>query len=220
MRCFVSNDKLVTMLVHVDDMLASGSRSRLDALFGALKREYTLKHETTCDKPGAVMSMLGRRIERVDAGFRLSGDTKLAYKLVRSLGLEGARAVTTPMVPKPAGDQEELLGEEIRDVLSEAEHHKYRQHVGVISYMASEREDLLYAAKALARHVADPTAEDAEEVKRVGRYVAGFPEMTRDVVVNVRRCANWWRIRTRIGRRRGSGVAARRAARYPGQESH
>ena len=52
---------------------------------------------------------------------------------------------------------------------------RYRACVGQLMYLALDRLDLQYAAGQLARHMADPSADDEAHLRRAVRYVRDRP---------------------------------------------
>ena len=86
---YVSTDGRVTVMIHVDDLLASGPRCRLDALFAQLRARYALKYDTSLDESGGELVMLGRRLRRTPRGFEVTGDAGVAKKLAEIVAKAG-----------------------------------------------------------------------------------------------------------------------------------
>ena len=67
---------------------------------------------------------------------------------------------TVPGSPTPGGEEP----------LSTEEHRLYRSIVGKLSWMCSERTDMLYAVKELARGLRAPTNADVRQATKVVQY--------------------------------------------------
>ena len=80
-------------------------------------------------------------------------------------GLADGRAVATLSVVG--------FGSNNSTLLSEGEHRMYRHTVGCFMWSMSERPDIAYAAKELARHVTHPAQCHLVGLKRLCRYVRG-----------------------------------------------
>ena len=74
--------------------------------------------------------------------------------MIRGLGLESARPVSTPGV-KPAKEALEDVEE-----LDKGEAHRYRAIAARLNYLAHDRLDLGYSTKEAARNMARPIASD------------------------------------------------------------
>eukprot|EP00972_Heterocapsa_arctica_P040430 5954763-Heterocapsa_arctica.AAC.1 len=86
---------------------------------------------------------LGKEIQWVPTGYRVRVPPTYVDTIVELLRLERARPAPTPFLT--VKDHEEA------QPCDEAEHHLYRMIVGRCPWMATERPDVSYAVKALAR---------------------------------------------------------------------
>ena len=119
----------VSVLVHVDDVVMSGSDVNLQKLTDSLETEFALTKGPLLLSSGDECTMLGRTIRRTDVGYELRGDVTLISRSVGELGLTTAKHAPTPLATSSAavaGDDEALTPEL---------HSAYRVHVGRLLYI-------------------------------------------------------------------------------------
>eukprot|EP00971_Amphidinium_carterae_P242749 4820034-Amphidinium_carterae.1 len=85
------------------------------------------------------------------------------------LGMEGCKAVTSPMLSRSqeqpeANDDEELDKEETT---------LYKKCVGILLYLAQDRVDIQFACRILSQSMARPTVLAFRRLKRMARYLRG-----------------------------------------------
>ena len=114
-------------------------------------------------------------------GVTYKADPRHAEIMIRELGLEPCRPVTTPGaredVAKPssvvvssswgltnAGDGEPLASPEAT---------RFRALTAPANYLAQDRADIHFAVKELARRMATPRSGDMEHMKQLGDYLVG-----------------------------------------------
>ena len=115
--------------------------------------------------------LLNRIIRWTDAGVEYEADPRQHEKLVSELGLEGAKAVVTPVV-RPT--QEAIC----RDVLLDAgKMTHFRGLAARSNYLAADRPDCAYAAKEVCRWMSAPTELGLQGLKRLARYLVGRPRL-------------------------------------------
>ena len=92
-------------------------------------------------------------------------DPRHAEIIIRQLGLEGAKCVSTPPEKKRSGD---VLASLFRSLVMRAQ------------CLAQDQADLSECVKSLTRKMKAPNESDVKDLKRLGRYLVGNPR-----VVNV-----------------------------------
>jgi len=161
----------LVVLVHVDDLVLSGSVKDITKLTKDLQSIFALTTGPILINNDDECSMLGRTIRKTAFGFSLSGDTSLIDKSVLELGLLKAKPAPTPLSSASTSCADDDT------VLDENTHRLYRVHVGRLLYIAADRFDISYASKTLARSLHSPTLKDFKSMKHVYRYLLGRPSL-------------------------------------------
>ncbi len=152
--------------VHMDDFHVAGAADQLTRMLGQLRQLLVIK-ATPPMVAGAVYTHLKRLRVRREDGTWIQADTRYIQAILEELGLTSAREVSSPM----AGELQEDVADETP---LEAEWvYKYRRCVGIALYLSTDREDIAYPVKELARRLRDPKAADLMALKRLGRYLKG-----------------------------------------------
>jgi hypothetical protein len=165
--CIFKDEKSkVILVVHVDDLLATSESSELATCLKGLQDHMLLKLDKPFDEDGGCF--LGLKKIRTADSLASFPSQKLLDEIFGSLGLdEKAVPVSTPgskhWPQEPLDD--EYVGEE--------RHRLYRNLVGKLQWSCSERPDVKYCVKELARSLAKPTYLDMRKAKRIGRYLLG-----------------------------------------------
>jgi hypothetical protein len=158
---FYNGDEDVTRVVHVDDIAVGGPKEKVDGLLDRLSGHLLLKCYPALS-PGSPLTFPGRTMDP-DGTIKVQPSSALFEKLGTLLGL--APNSNGKMTPMPSN-----CSPEEGPVLSEADHAKYRSVVGLILYLAGDRADIQYAAKAAGRALCSPHEGDMKIVRRLGRY--------------------------------------------------
>jgi hypothetical protein len=153
----------VALVIHVDDMIAIGSRAELEALSQELKEKFALK--VVGYLGDSWEKFLGREIRRTRGGFAIRLPGAFYDALFETAGLTAGKSVSTPGTNLPqAGEDTPLTPEE---------HARFRSIVGKLQWASVDRPDLLYSTKQLSHKLASPTLADMVRAKRVVRYIRG-----------------------------------------------
>jgi histone deacetylase 1/2 len=159
----------VVLLIHVDDVVMTGSATNVTDLTSELEREFAMTVGPLLLRTDDSCTMLGRTIVRTDDGFELRGDDTLITKSVVELGLSTAKHAPTPFSSSsPASSHDD-------EPLSAEQHASFRVHVGRLLYISADRLDISYSSKTLARSLHSPTVRDWQQMKHVFRYLLGRP---------------------------------------------
>ena len=149
------------MCVHVDDLLCTGVRDDLVWLKFQLSKEYELETK-----------LMGDDEEWREDGLGVRPDRRHVRSLLRELGMEACRSVSTPLslTVEKEGDRSD------RPEMSAELATKHRAAVARVVYLAQDRLDLGVSAVELAKTMAIPREGDSERLKRVARYLRGNPD--------------------------------------------
>ena len=167
----------VSLTVHGDDFVVVGSSESLKWLIKNMKPKYELKADTLGPDKDQVQEVrvLDRVIRWTPNGLEYEPDQRHADMVVKQLGLEKCRHVSTPSAAETAKEKQER---EISDhELDGAEASEYRSISARVNYLAADRADLQYASKEAAKHMAKPKKSSWRLIKRIGRYLAGKPRV-------------------------------------------
>ena len=115
---------------------------------------------------------LGRTLDWSEDGLGVRPDRRHMRSLLRELGMETCRSVSTPLslTVEKEGDRSD------RPEVSAELATKHRAAVARVVYLAQNRLDLGVVAVELAKTMAIPREGDNERLKRVARYLDGNPD--------------------------------------------
>ena len=107
---------------------------------------------------------------------QLQGDPRHVDIILQTLGLDGdnVKTAATPGT-KPTEARVEQRKRETQ--LSKSHGSAFRSCLMRASFLSQDRADLGEAVKSLAQQMAKPTASSLEDLKRLGRYLKGRPDM-------------------------------------------
>ncbi|CAK0859186.1 unnamed protein product [Prorocentrum cordatum] len=94
-------------------------------------------------------------------------------KVIRDLGLENAKEVTTPAVKRSVA--EILSSNQTSPKLDDEKVKTYRSVTMRIMHLSLDRPDISYSASMQARHAKEPKETHMEDLKRIGRYLKKYP---------------------------------------------
>ena len=109
---------------------------------------------------------LGRTLEWSEDGLGVRPDRRHVRSLLRELGMETCRSVSTPLSLKVEKEGDRSDRREVSAELAT----KHRAAVARVVYFAQHRLDLGVVAVALAKTMAMSREGDNERLKRVARY--------------------------------------------------
>ena len=164
----------ILLCVHVDDLLCTGLREDLMWLQKQLLKEYDL--ETMLmgqdDHMKKKAIYLGRTLEWSENGLGVRRDRRHVRSLLRELGMEHCRNISTPLCATVEKEGNRSDRPEVSAELAT----KHRAAVARVVYLAQDRLDLGVAAVEVAETMAIPREGDDERLKRVARYLHGHPD--------------------------------------------
>ena len=116
--------------------------------------------------------ILNRIVRWTQGGWEYEADQRHADLIVKAMGLEKARPVSTPGEDEPTWKLEDN-----EKPLSPTETTHYRMVAARANYLATDRTDIQYATKECCRGMAAPQVQHLSGLKRLARYLLGRPRM-------------------------------------------
>ena len=153
---WTNSDRTMAILVHVDDMVVTGTDDTVKELIQCLHGQYKIAVEE-----GDQLTFLKRSIEVTEKEIHIKVNNKYLEGLVNLLG--GVRKKKTP-------------GEQIVDetpLTSERDIKVYRSCVGTLLYISGDRPDVQFHVKELAGKLQCPTRGAMKTLENVVGYLAG-----------------------------------------------
>ena len=153
---WTNSDRTMAILVHVDDMVVTGTDDTVKELIQCLHGQYKIAVEE-----GDQLTFLKRSIEVTEKEIHIKVNNKYLEGLVNLLG--GVRKKKTP-------------GEQIVDetsLTSEKDIEVYRSCVGTLLYISGDRPDVQFYVKELAGKLQCPTKGAMKTLENVVGYLAG-----------------------------------------------
>ena len=164
-RTFYNTATKVRPVVDGDDFTFSGTQVELEKIRGLFKKWYDVKDRGimgsgTGDVKEVVI--LGRTLKFTEMGFEFTADGKPESK---SLGCPALGADKMD----EAGDEDELPKEDVAI---------FRSVAARSNYLGMDRPDIQYGVKDLCASMSRPTQRSWRQLKQLGRYLVGKPDMT------------------------------------------
>jgi len=158
-----SNNNVIYLLVHVDDMLvSSNSEEAIDELMNSVGKDFELKDL------GEVKHYLGIDMKRDESGQFTISQPCYIDEIVEAAGQSNAK---TSKYPVDTGYYK-IEGQELPS------NEEYRRLIGMLLYLSiNTRPDISAAVSILSQKVEKPRDVDMNEVKRITKYLKG----TRDL---------------------------------------
>ncbi|CAE7245381.1 unnamed protein product [Symbiodinium sp. CCMP2592] len=176
---FGCSERGLRMLVHGDDFFVLGDDDGQKFVEGVLAEKFEYRIDG-CIGPeatdGTTLTVLNRIIEydKATGTVKYEADPRHAEMVVKSLGLETAKPVTTPAEKQTL---QSVLASMTMPPLPPDQASLYRSVVMRASYLSQDRADIAEAVKTLARRMQSPTEYDMSRLKRLGRYLKGRPRV-------------------------------------------
>eukprot|EP00929_Paragymnodinium_shiwhaense_P048611 TRINITY_DN24555_c0_g1_i1.p1 TRINITY_DN24555_c0_g1~~TRINITY_DN24555_c0_g1_i1.p1 ORF type:complete len:587 (+),score=99.23 TRINITY_DN24555_c0_g1_i1:363-2123(+) len=169
------------VLVHGDDFMVLGTQTEVDEFEALLKTRYEYKKAANLgfgDEDDKSTVFLNRVIN-VDTKLgevRVEPDSRHAESIVSQLALAGAPGAETPAEKRSA---EQQLKDAQSAPLSKSQASLFRSLTMKAAYLAQDRADIAEATKGLARSMQSPNEAAWERLRRLGKYLARYPQVTR-----------------------------------------
>ncbi|KAL2324867.1 hypothetical protein Fmac_023925 [Flemingia macrophylla] len=157
-----NGDEFTALLIYVDDIVLTGNSA---AEMAQIK--YVLHSNFRVKGLGALKYFLGLEINHSVDGIYVS-QRKYCLELLTDSGMLGCKPCSTPMDSSLRLRQDDL-SDLLDDPLS------YRRLVGRLIYLTTTRPDIVFATQQLSQFMAHPTKSHLCAVRRVLRYLKGYP---------------------------------------------
>ena len=164
----------ISTIVHGDDYVSVGQESNLQWLEQRLKDKYEIKTKWLEYKPEhqQEVRVLNRIITWNQQGIEYEADPRHVEVMLTEVGLTECTHVTTP-----GTSTDGRTGMDCEEPLQPRDESRYRALVARTNYLSSDRPDIAFAVKELAKAMASPTQGDWCRFKRRGKYLAGKPRL-------------------------------------------
>jgi hypothetical protein len=124
------------------------------------------------DLPKTV-KILNRTLIWTKEGILMEADPRHMEEVIKSLGLEAAKAAATPCAASRDEEKNQEAGGDQKCVGEDAT--TYRAVAARLNYLSLDRPDIRYATTRACSAMSQPTAKDWTALKRIGRYLKGKP---------------------------------------------
>ena len=173
---FKHSSRELYVTVHGDDFTITGPTADLKWMEKAMSDKYDIKSEYLGPEAGmeSEIKILNRTLTWTKEEICYEADQRHADIVIKELGLEGSKSLSTPGAPETA---EDLKEREKSPKLSPKESTSYRAISARLNYLSLDRSDIQFATKSISRYMSDPREHDWTAVKRLGRYLKGAPRM-------------------------------------------
>ena len=170
----------MTLLVHGGDFFVLADDDGQSFMKEVLKKRYEFRVDGYMgmdESDDSHITVLNRLItlDKKSGAISFEADPRHSEMIVRQLGLESARAVTTPNEKKKLTD---VLAANGLPPVSRERATFYRSLVMRAQFLSLDRADLSETVKCLTRKMQNPTEQDLSDLKRLGRYLKGRPRVT------------------------------------------
>jgi len=171
---FYHADRSRRTYVHGDDYVTVGKDADLKWLRKKLEAKYEIKTQVLGPEKedSQQVKILNRILTLTNKGVEYEADPRHAEIVIKELGLTDAKGVVTP------GTKDE--GTTKADCEKPLEGHKaseYRAHTARLNYLTTDRPDIAFSVKELARTMSAPTNGCWDKLKRLARYLLHAPRM-------------------------------------------
>ncbi|KAJ0555461.1 putative RNA-directed DNA polymerase [Helianthus annuus] len=153
---------LLLVQVYVDDIIFGSTN---DALCRNFERIMQDKFEMSA--MGEMTFFLGLQVQQTESGIFIH-QTKYVGDILSRFQMSDATPIGTPL-PQNHGITPDLKGEAVSPSY-------YRAMIGSLMYLTASRPDIMYPTCLLARYQVNPKASHLASVKRIFRYLKGYPD--------------------------------------------
>ena len=173
---FTHPERDVMLLVHGDDFLVLGDEDGQKYLKDTLSEHYDYR----CDgcigpEDNQHMTLLNRIVTyHKDGSVSFEADPRHAEMIIRQLGLEGSKGISTPGEKKKLSDVVATSG---LPPMNAERTTLFRSLVMRAQFLGQDRADIAESVKSLTRKMKSPTEADFKDLKRLGRYLIGKPRV-------------------------------------------
>ena len=174
---FYHKGRGVRIVVHGDDFVITGRIEDLEWTKGVLEAKYPLQSKGPFgigSEDKKIAMILNRKVTWVENRVEFEADDVHVPKMLRDMKMESCNPVQVPgTADEPGGGDAPIEG---------GQAHVYRSVVARANYLAQDRPDIRYAVKELCRHMSQPSGRDWSRLKKLCRYLQGYPKMVQQSV--------------------------------------
>ena len=185
---FHHDKKSINLTCHGDDFFVAAPLESIHWLIKEMSKRYELKSQVLGPEEGChkEVRILNRIVRWTSTSIEYEPDQRHAEMVVKELGLEGAKPLSTPGVQGPTGapkggdtEAERRFEQADKDTAggNPVQSSKYRAIAARLNYLAQDRPDIQFAVKCIAKHMSAPDPNAWQMLKRVGRYLVGCPRV-------------------------------------------
>ena len=167
----------VVLVHHIDDVRCAGPTATLNRLIDELIPKFCEIQSGPLEAEGVAVEVLGRTKTRLKGAVLTAPDPRHTSNILQALGI-GEKEKS----PVPSRKQD--LAPEKSEPLDAELASRYRSAVGSAIYLSSDRKDIAYSVKELARKMAQPRVCDWECAQVLGRYLNSHREWVRVVTLD------------------------------------
>nr|GEV53147.1 hypothetical protein [Tanacetum cinerariifolium] len=153
----------ILVQVYMDDIIFGSSNPQLCREFKAFMHE-----KFQMSAMGELNFFFGLQVLQKEDGIFLSQD-KYVGDILKKFRYSNVRSSNTPM------DKENPWGKD--ETGKDVDLHLYRSMIGSLMYLTASRPDIMFAVCAYARHQVTPKECHLHAVKRIFRYLKGYPKL-------------------------------------------
>eukprot|EP00253_Pinus_taeda_P015662 PITA_15662 len=155
----VENDKLLTIVVYVDDIIFGSNEESMSQNFASVMQE-----EFEMSLLGELTYFLGLQVQQTKDGIFLL-QTKYLKQILKKYGMEDSKPICTPMVARCSlSSNDESLA---------VNQPTYRSMIGSFLYLTGTKPDIMHVVEIVGRFQANPKESHLQAVKRIFKYLQG-----------------------------------------------
>ena len=170
---FRHSPRKLLISIHVDDFMCLGASADLSWLKLELGKrfEFTSAILGTGAGESQEVQYLNRTLKWTSQGITYEHDSKHVSTVLKELGLEDGKGVSTPGVKEGENSRDKGGGQ----LLAGRDEQMARRLIAVLNYLSQDRLDVGYAVKEAARQMSKPTKNTLKIVQRIARYLQTHP---------------------------------------------
>ena len=184
----------IWLVVHGDDFVSVAEPGDQDFLHQTLSDVYEVKKSVAGSGHDTQIRILGRVMTWSPDGWQMEGDPQHLEMAASSLGLDGAKGVSSPVAEDPGilsaaaikkirlelsqpGRSSVKLCTSQQNLLSAEQIKVYQSVAARLNYLSLDRPDIGYAIKECMRTMTAPCDDDLKALKRIIRYLLSMPRL-------------------------------------------
>ncbi|KAJ0568464.1 putative RNA-directed DNA polymerase [Helianthus annuus] len=155
------------VFVEVLSTVLFSSKNKMEIFFWYRNFERIMQDKFEMSATGEMTFFLGLQVQQTESGIFIH-QTKYVGDILSRFQMSDATPIGTPL-PTNHGITPDLKGEAVSPS-------NYRAMIGSLMYLTASRPDIMYPTCLLARYQVNPKASHLAAVKRIFRYLKGYPD--------------------------------------------